>query len=133
MGYDFHITRKTVWFDENGPSIAEAEWTAICTEFPQLEEFAYFYEDRIVAKNADVAQRKVLIQAAQRLAATVQGDDGETYSINADGSLTDDMEAHRIEQSKFKWSELVKAACVLIAAWLALLFALWLFGAFGRR
>ena len=28
MGYEVHITRKTNWFDEEGPRISEDEWRA---------------------------------------------------------------------------------------------------------
>jgi hypothetical protein len=41
MGYDIHITRKDQWFDDEGPEIALAEWTAYVTGDPEMRLDGY--------------------------------------------------------------------------------------------
>ncbi|UPG91504.1 hypothetical protein L2Y96_06975 [Luteibacter aegosomaticola] len=36
MGYDVHITRKTEWFDEEGPTISIDEWKAYIASDPEI-------------------------------------------------------------------------------------------------
>jgi hypothetical protein len=36
MGYDLHITRKHLWFDEEGPEILLAEWLAFVAADPEM-------------------------------------------------------------------------------------------------
>jgi hypothetical protein len=36
LGYDVYITRKINWFDQNGPEISLADWTALVNSDPEL-------------------------------------------------------------------------------------------------
>jgi hypothetical protein len=107
MGYTLHITRKEGWSDDTGPVIDEAEWRRIIEEDPELTldldtrcvmtngEFIFaawktepgamgWYHGEITAKNPDEALIAKMVRIAQKLDATVQGDDGEIY--REDGS-----------------------------------------------
>ena len=37
MGYDVHITRRAVWWDEEGAPIGADEWSALVEADPELE------------------------------------------------------------------------------------------------
>lgn len=41
MGYDIHITRKTHWFDDEGPTISMEEWKAYIASDPELRLDGY--------------------------------------------------------------------------------------------
>jgi hypothetical protein len=36
MGYEFHITRKDNWYDEDGPEITLDEWLAVVSDDPEM-------------------------------------------------------------------------------------------------
>lgn len=103
MGYDLHISRRTQWFDENGPEIAMDEWKAYVasddeltsdeangpTDFlwsahPQEPWPLWWNRGEVYTKNPNKVMIRKLIAIAERLRATVQGDDGEFYG--ADGA-----------------------------------------------
>jgi hypothetical protein len=102
MGYDFHITRRKYYHDEDGPSITEEEWKALVEADPELEFrdsdnplfatwngkseypdpwFDYWAEyGRIDTKNPDNPIIAKMLEMAKKLNAKVQGDDGEVYT-----------------------------------------------------
>jgi hypothetical protein len=99
MGYYLHITRKSDWWDDEGPDITSDEWLRVVDEDPELRlagyNGAYFaiwsgpleYADpwldwsrgQIDTKNPDPPLIRKMLQIASRLGAKVQGDDGEVY------------------------------------------------------
>lgn len=102
MGYDFHITRKADWSDKDGPTIAEAEWRDLVASDPELTidadtrcwttdgEWLFvawrgeagalaFLNGEITSTNPDEPLIRKMVEIAERLGATVQGDDGERY------------------------------------------------------
>ena len=103
MGYDFHITRKAFWADEDGPTISADEWLAIVESDSSLalcengvngpcfmewrgspqnpEQWLDYDADlgEIFTKYPDDALIEKMIEIAEKLGATVQGDDGEIY------------------------------------------------------
>lgn len=102
MGYELHITRKENWSDEEGPAISEAEWRRLIAQDPELQldtdtrcsmsdgEYVFaawngktgalgYYNGEITAKNPEEPLIRKMVAIAQRLGATVQGDDGERY------------------------------------------------------
>src|SRR3954466_13280215 len=102
MGYDLHITRRPVWTDDDGPQITLDEWKAYVASDDELRpdtvngptDFLWIAHpnerwplswDRgeLYTKNPDEITIRKLVTVAERLGATVQGDDGETY--RADG------------------------------------------------
>ncbi len=107
MGYDLHITRKGRWNDEGGPTISEAEWRHLIEDDSELAidretqgtmtegEYIFaawngtagvlgWHGGEISGKNPDEPLVRKMVQIAGRLAAYVQGDDGEVY--REDGS-----------------------------------------------
>jgi hypothetical protein len=99
MGYDLHITRRADW-NEEGNDITAEEWLKIVAADPELtlrpENGPHFAQwsgvsklpgpwldwsdGQIFTKNPDRALGAKMISIAQKLSASVQGDDGETYS-----------------------------------------------------
>ncbi|MGW4895052.1 hypothetical protein ACWEQL_22690 [Kitasatospora sp. NPDC004240] len=107
MGYDVHITRREIWWDEEGPDISTLEWEAVVagdpdlvmfspdggwggepqwiaelatgSQDPELGEAMYWREGRIVAKHPSDPLLAKMCQVARVLEARVQGDDGEYY------------------------------------------------------
>ena len=103
MGYDLHITRRGNWADEDGPEITLDEWNAyvasddelqpdaangppyfLWTAHPQEPWTLWWRRGVVQTKNPDDATVRKLVAIAERLGATVQGDDGEVY--RADGT-----------------------------------------------
>ena len=41
MGYEIHITRKTEWFDEDGPEISLEDWKAYIASDPEMRLDGY--------------------------------------------------------------------------------------------
>ena len=107
MGYDLHITRAEDWGDSSSSPIEWEEWADFVEHDPELSfstedrvRFSekeekpplvdwhgleiqkgclHLFEGRVVAKNPDDALVGKMIEIAERLNATVQGDDGESY------------------------------------------------------
>jgi hypothetical protein len=99
MGYDLHITRREHWIDE-GDDISSEEWLAVVEADPELRIEAvygsYFaiwsgpstlgdpwldwFDGRINTKNPDHALIDKMVEIAEKLGASVQGDDGEIYT-----------------------------------------------------
>ncbi len=98
MGYDLHITRKDDWAADDGPTISEQEWRQLIADDPELaidtetmcgdmvfaswngEAGALAYsEGEINSKNPTEPLILKMVQIAEKLAAKVQGDDGELY------------------------------------------------------
>jgi hypothetical protein len=98
MGYDLHITRRSEWADDDGPEITLEEWKAYVasddevrpdsdngpTDFlwaahPQEPWPLCWDRGEINTKNPDETTIRKLVAIANRLSATVQGDDGEIY------------------------------------------------------
>jgi len=104
MGYDFHITRRSDWADE-GNDITAEEWLAYVRDDAGLtlsgtggpyyavwrgpsghsEPWLDWSHGRIYTKNPDSPLIDKMIEIAERLGATVQGDDGEIYDRKARG------------------------------------------------
>lgn len=101
MGYDFHITRKEHWADEEGPHISLNEWIAYAgndaevkpdSDNPGVENWIVTTHDsacpvwwdetgEVVAKNPGQSMVEKMIAIANALGARVLGDDGEVYSV----------------------------------------------------
>src|SRR5262245_30471690 len=100
MGYDIHITRKELWFDEEGPIITAEEWLAYVATDAQLklvpndanhkvilniksplirEPWLIWRNGGIETKNPDEWLIAKMLLIASELNARVQGDDGELY------------------------------------------------------
>ena len=99
MGYDLHITRKTDWFDEEGPEISREEWDALRKSDPELsipadvapadpqmwatfekyEGAFYWNRGEITSKDPERSVIVKMVALAHALGAQVQGDDGEVY------------------------------------------------------
>jgi len=78
VGYNAYITRRKAWSDDRGPSISKEEWEAYRSTDSDL---ALLVCDRgnVEAKNPDRALLLKMVLDAERLGASVQGDDGEVY------------------------------------------------------
>lgn len=106
MGYDAHITRRTHWFDDDGPTITLQEWLACIAQDPELYadaremaspgdalwiprpgvEMGLWHQDnRVVTKNPGEGLLVKMYQIAQSLDARVLGDENEEYG--ADGQM----------------------------------------------
>ncbi len=99
MGYDFHITRKDHWADEEGDEIALEEWIryTMCDKDVQADPDNPGAENWIVnlregvwpmwwdatgelkTKNPEQPMISKLVSIAAALNARVLGDDGEHY------------------------------------------------------
>ena len=99
MGYDFHITRRNDWSDDDGPAITADEWLRVVEDDPELrldstngphhalwdgpsngaEAWLDWSRGNIFAKNPDQPVIQKMVEIAGRLDAKVQGDDGEVY------------------------------------------------------
>jgi hypothetical protein len=99
MGYDFHITRKDHWADDEGPSISLDEWTEYARgdtdinpdpDNPGPENWIVtgrggawplWWNDtgEIVTKNPEPPMIEKMITIANALGARVLGDDDEVY------------------------------------------------------
>jgi hypothetical protein len=101
MGYYFHITRRKLYCDEEGPLISIEEWKSLVEADPELSfrderdpltaiwsgiskwpDPWFSYSERygyIDTKNPDTPIIAKMLQMAKLLNAKVQGDDGETY------------------------------------------------------
>ena len=99
MGYDLHITRRKDWSAE-GSEITADEWMAYVRTDPELQPFpvngSHFIiwsgqstiqeswldwsEGCIYSKHPDRALVAKMLVIARHFGATVQGDDGETYT-----------------------------------------------------
>ena len=84
MGYDLHITRRSIWSDESGPAISEEEWLAYVGGDGDLRALTWDRGD-VYVKNPDPRLFSKMVAAAVALGATVQGDDGESY--DAEGNV----------------------------------------------
>ncbi|MBX3634912.1 MAG: hypothetical protein KF683_05910, partial [Rubrivivax sp.] len=95
MGYDLHITRAMDWADNLGQHIDEHEWLALAaadeelTRDPAHGPFAVRYrasawfdwfEGNVFTTDPDRSTVTKMLGLANRLAAIVQGDDGEIYA-----------------------------------------------------
>ncbi len=124
MGYDLHITRGEKWTENQGNYISHEEWLTLVetdTELtldsrngpyfamwsgPSKNECPWFdwFEGNIYTKYPDQIMLKKMIQIANRLGATVQGDDGEIYE-----SISDYPESLRIKQTEVRLKSSVPA------------------------
>jgi hypothetical protein len=100
VGYDVYITRAQHWSDNEGHQIAPEEWIAVVQDDPELalaeqygpcfalwsgtSKYRYpwldWYDGNVFTKNPDRKIVEKMVQLAQQLNATVQGDDGEVYT-----------------------------------------------------
>lgn len=100
MGYDFHITRRQFWADENGPAISLEEWLDYASGDSEMEpdrdnpgsanwlvvsnagKWPLWWDERgeVCAKNPGPALIRKMISIASALDARVQDDDGEIHS-----------------------------------------------------
>ena len=99
MGYDLHITRRASWSD-TGRDITADEWRAYIRSDPELrllsddsstfvvwsggstaqEPWLDWFDGRIYSKYPDRELLAKMLAIARHFGATVQGDDGETYT-----------------------------------------------------
>lgn len=94
MGYDLRITRALDWEANKGHEISIEEWLRVIAEDPDLSAdrssgalaarfgsngWFDWFEGNIFTTDPDHATVKKMLALAQRLSATVQGDDGEFY------------------------------------------------------
>ncbi|MDJ0700702.1 MAG: hypothetical protein QNJ07_12670 [Woeseiaceae bacterium] len=122
MGYDLHITRAEFWAQNAGKEISAEEWLRLVEDDPELiidtdngPHFAVsnepsqndagwprwfdWFEGNVYTKNPDRQTLGKLLQIANALDATVQGDDGETYTsvddLHEPGDVGDTVPARR--------------------------------------
>jgi len=115
MGYDLHITRGENWAENNGHYISYEEWLTLVETDPELtpdsrngpyfakwsgpskDNYPWFdwFEGNIYTKYPDRIMLEKMLQIADRLGATVQGDDGEIYE-----SISDYPESLPVEQTE---------------------------------
>lgn len=99
MGYDFHITRKDHWADEEGAEIALEEWIQYAQSDVEIEAdpdnpgaenrlvslpegvWPLWWDGagELLSKNPERPMIRKLIAIAAALNARVLGDDGENY------------------------------------------------------
>lgn len=94
MGYDLHITRAMDWTDNRGHQIDETEWLQLAADDADLtadpahgpfavrfKATAWFdwFEGNVFTTDPDRSTVTKMLLLATRLAAIVQGDDGEIY------------------------------------------------------
>lgn len=101
MGYDFHITRRQSWFDDDGDAISLDEWKTYVSsrrdikpdpENPGEDDYIivthpehwplWWRRGEITTKNPDEEAVAKLVQIARELDARVVGDDGEVYGTD---------------------------------------------------
>lgn len=101
MGYELHITRRSDWFQSDGPAISQSEWQKAIDGNPESGAF-YWNDGDVVVKNPDPPLVAKMVHIAQTLNARVQGDDGEVY--RADGTSFDPSPAiqNRVRQRLFQ-------------------------------
>ncbi len=100
MGYELHITRKTHWWDGDGPTITLAEWQQLVERDAELsaylevdeasrgkaasyldQEGALRWDDgEVLSKNPDESLVVKMVAIAAALDARVLGDDDEVYA-----------------------------------------------------
>ncbi|WP_127529791.1 hypothetical protein [Paenibacillus kobensis] len=77
MSYDVHIIKSEHWFMSNERPITEIEFTQV---IKHLKDLPVFYQDgRLTLCGANKPAIEVLIAAANKIGAKVQGDEGEYY------------------------------------------------------
>lgn len=101
MSYGVHITRKENWFDAEGPAITQEEWLSIVHDDPDLtlelpvsdgcyadwngqcerfdDPWLCLSAGNVSTEGFDAALVDKMVQIANRLAAKVQGEQGEIY------------------------------------------------------
>src|SRR5262245_55779019 len=105
MGWEVHMTRAEHWTESDQCPITKEEWLAVIKADPELRieeangpcfavwpgpciypEGSWFDwpDGQVNTKNPDRAILGKLLQLADKLSATVQGDDGEIYSCPED-------------------------------------------------
>lgn len=100
MGYDLHITRAKFWAENEGHRVSRAEWLRLIEEdveltidehngplfaewgptSPHYSPWFDWSEGNIYTKNPDRKTVAKMLQIADLLGATVQGDEGEIYA-----------------------------------------------------
>lgn len=100
MGYDLHITRAEFWAENESQPISRDEWLRLVEQDPELkiderngplfvtwreayDDYSSWFdwsEGNVYTKNPDRDTLAKMLQIAALLGATVQGDDGETYT-----------------------------------------------------
>lgn len=100
MGYELHITRAKFWAENEGHRITRAEWLRLIEEDaeltidkhngplfaewgPQRPHYSPWFdwsEGNIHTKNPDRKTLAKMLQIANLLGASVQGDEGEIYA-----------------------------------------------------
>jgi hypothetical protein len=111
VGYDLHITRKSSWGDDDGPTISLPEWQHFVERDPELsayrdvgeedsDRFASWRDQQGVlvwdggevrSRNPDKSLVIKMVAIAAALYAQVQGDDEEIYG--ADGTARPSLAA----------------------------------------
>jgi len=93
MGYDLRITRSSDWTRNEGREIGSDEWLALVATDPELEPDPSFgpfaatwgrtwfdwFEGNVFTTDPDAATVTKMLQLAQRVSGSVQGDEGEFY------------------------------------------------------
>lgn len=120
MGYELHITRAEFWAENEGQGIGREEWLRLVEQDPELaideqngplfanwgpvsEDYSRWFdwsEGNVYTKNPDRKSLVKMLQIAALLGATVQGDDGETYTSPDDFPGSVDTGRTIIDSSK---------------------------------
>lgn len=110
MGYDFHITRKEFWSDEDGPSISIDEWISYANSDIDIqpdpenagnenwivvigsESWPLWWSNcgEIYTKNPDELFIKKLVAIAKSLNAKLLGDNDEIYFFDPAGAVIEE-------------------------------------------
>jgi hypothetical protein len=94
VGYELHITRAESWFENENAPIPLDEWLALANADPELRAMpengeAFFeygddgwfdwFEGNVDTKSPERGTIAKMLELAERLGASVRGDDGELY------------------------------------------------------
>ncbi len=126
MGYELHITRARFWAENEEHRISRAEWLRLIEEDaalsiderngplfaewgPTSRHYSPWFdwsEGNIYTKNPDRKTLAKMLQIADSLGATVQGDEGEIYATVNDYPTSLDIGATEIDSHAGRESDL---------------------------
>lgn len=143
MGYDLHVTRGEYWAENQGCYISHEDWLALVAADTELTidnrsgpcfatwsgpsecECPWFdwIEGNVYTKNPDRNVFTKMLQIADSLGATVQGDDGEIYTSSNDypehlpiehAEIRENLSMPAYERREVRWSYIMYGLVVLV-------------------
>lgn len=146
MGYDFHITRKRVWCDRDGPAVSAEEWLRLVDADPELrldpenppyyvlwsgpsenpEPWLDWANGEIFTHIPDPSLIRKMVEIGARLGAKVQGGDGEAYDGRSESDEEPSGFTTRRAWREFLTGLLLQGAVLVTLSAAVLAAALWL-------